>query len=103
MLKVVIVIGCVVVAALSCSPVYAQTTTYVDKTGATIGYGYRSGNQTTYVDRTGKTYGYEYRAGNQSNYVSPTGSYEGSKYNSWDRSKTDIDPNRRSRSMDYDD
>ena len=80
----------------SCQPVYAQTTTYVDKTGAIVGYGYRAGNQTTYVDRTGKTYGYEYRQGNQSNYVSPTGDYEGTRYRSWDNTdRYGMDPAQR--------
>jgi uncharacterized protein YxeA len=69
---------------------------YTNKTGAVVGYSYRSGNQTTYVDKTGRTAGYEYRAGNQSSYVSPTGSYEGSRYRSWDTTdRYGIDPAQR--------
>lgn len=92
---------CSTLLILSCSPVYAQTTTYVDKTGATVGYGYRAGNQTTYVDKTGKTYGYEYRQGNQSQYVNPTGGYEGTRYRSWDTTdRYGMDPAQRGRRED---
>jgi hypothetical protein len=52
---------------------------YTNKTGAVVGYSYRSGNQTTYVDRTGRVIGYANRQGSTSVYTSPSGSYEGSK------------------------
>lgn len=100
--KVLAAIG-VVWMLFSCQPVHAQQQVYTDKTGATIGYGYRSGNQTTYVDRTGKTYGYEYRQGNQSTYVSPTGDYQGSKTRSWDTTdRYGVDPAQRGRSREDD-
>lgn len=51
----------------------AQTNTYSDQYGRTLGYGATVGNQTTYSDQYGRTLGYAYQTGNQTTYVDQYG------------------------------
>lgn len=52
---------------------HAQTNTYSDQHGRTLGQGATVGNQTTYSDQYGRTLGYGYQVGNQTTYVDQYG------------------------------